>query len=56
MKPEQQAEILIEDFMDIVKDLEMARECAIYFVEKAIKLDEFAKDWWKEVMKCVKQY
>jgi hypothetical protein len=56
MTPEQQAQILIEDFNDIVADIEKARECAIYFVEKAMKLDDFASDWWKEVMKAIKQY
>lgn len=56
MTPEQQAHILIEDFTDIVGNIEMARECSIYFVEKAMKLDDFAKDWWKEVMKAIKLY
>lgn len=56
MTPEQQAQILIEDFSDIVGDIEKAKECSIYFIEKAFKLDDFADEWWKEVMKCVKQY
>ena len=56
MTPEQQAQILIEDFSDIVGDIEKAKECSIYFIEKMIKIDDFVDEWWKEVMKCVKQY
>jgi len=56
MTPEQQAQVLIEDFNDITYDFEKAKECAIYFVEKVKKLDDHATDWWKEVLKCVKQF
>ena len=56
MTPEQQAQLLIEDFSDIVGDMEKARECSIYFSEKAMKMDDFAKDWWKQVIQCLKQY
>jgi hypothetical protein len=56
MTPEQQAQILIEDFNDIINDTEKAKECSIYFVEKAMKMDDHATDWWREVMKCVRQY
>jgi len=56
MTPEQQAQVLIEDFNDIVNDTEKSKECSIYFVEKVMKMDDHATDWWREVMKCVKQY
>jgi hypothetical protein len=56
MTPEQQAQVLIEDFNDIVNDTEKAKECSIYFIEKMFKIDDFVDEWWREVMKCVKQY
>jgi len=59
MTPEQQAQIIIEDFIDIVDDFEKAKECSIYFVQKVIKLQKSQykfgfEEWWEEVLKSVK--
>lgn len=57
MKPEQMAEEIISDFLEIVKDMGLAKECATLCVEKIMsEADYLTTDWWKEVLKAIKQY
>jgi len=57
MKPEEFAEDLINSFLEIVGNMEMAKLCAEECTERIMKeADMLTLDWWKLVLKCVKQF
>lgn len=58
MTPEEYAQKLVEDFSDIVGDLNKAKDCAILCVEILQKEDNFemAREWWKLVKQQINIY
>lgn len=57
MNPEEFSEFLINQFLDIVKDLGMAKSCAELCVYRiTLDADPQTLDWWKEVENHIKQY
>jgi len=50
MNPEDKAEELIIGFLNIVEDMDKAKECAKYFIMQTIdESDFFIVNWWREV-------